>query len=28
VKKASPFEPLPKSYTRPTVEVHFHFEYD
>ena len=28
VKKASPFEPLPKTYTRPTVEVHFHFEYD
>ncbi len=28
VKKASPFDPLPKSYTRPGVEVHFHFEYD
>jgi len=28
VKKAAPFDPLPKSYSRPTVEVHFHFEYD
>ena len=28
VTKASPFEPLPKAYTRPSVEVHFHFEYD
>jgi len=25
VKKASPFEPLPQSYPRPSVEVHFHF---
>jgi periplasmic protein TonB len=28
VKKASPFDPLPKSFTRSSVEVHFHFEYD
>ena len=28
VKKAAPFDPLPKNYSRPTVEVHFHFEYD
>jgi len=28
VKKAAPFDPLPKTYPRPTVEVHFHFEYD
>jgi len=27
VKKAAPFDPLPKAYTRPSVEVHFHFEY-
>ena len=27
VRKAAPFDPLPKSYPRPTVEVHFHFEY-
>ena len=26
VKSASPFEALPKSYPRDTVEVHFHFE--
>lgn len=26
VKTASPFDPLPKSYPRDTVEVHFHFE--
>jgi protein TonB len=26
VKKASPFEPLPKGYSGPSVEVHFHFE--
>ena len=26
VKSASPFDPLPKSYPRDTVEVHFHFE--
>lgn len=25
VKSASPFPPLPASYTRPGVEVHFHF---
>ena|SRR5437879_3068703 len=28
VNKAAPFDPLPKSYSPPTVEVHFHFEYD
>ena len=27
VRKAAPFEPLPKGYPRPAVEVHFHFEY-
>jgi len=27
VKGAAPFGPLPKGYTRPSVEVHFHFEY-
>ena len=27
VTKAAPFDPLPKSYPRPSVEVHFHFEY-
>ncbi len=27
VRKAAPFDPLPKSYPRPTVEVHFHFEW-
>ena len=26
VKGAAPFDPLPKSYTRASVEVHFHFE--
>lgn len=26
VKKASPFDPLPKGYAGPSVEVHFHFE--
>jgi protein TonB len=26
LKKAAPFEPLPKSYSGPSVEVHFHFE--
>jgi protein TonB len=26
VKKAMPFSPLPKSWTYPTMEVHFHFE--
>ena len=24
VKKAAPFDPLPKGYTSPTLEVHFH----
>ncbi len=28
VKKAAPFQSLPEAYTRPSVEVHFHFEYD
>ena len=28
VKKAAPLEPLPKSYPRTSVEVHFHFEYN
>ena len=27
VRKAAPFDPLPKGYPRPSVEVHFHFEY-
>jgi len=26
LRKAAPFEPLPKSYSGPSVEVHFHFE--
>jgi protein TonB len=26
VKAAAPFPPLPKSWTFPTMEVHFHFE--
>ena len=26
VRKAAPFDPLPKGYPRPSVEVHFHFE--
>ena len=26
VKAAAPFAPLPKTYTYPTLEVHFHFE--
>jgi hypothetical protein len=26
VKSAAPFDPLPKSYPRASVEVHFHFE--
>jgi len=26
IKKAAPFDPLPKSYPRTSVEVHFHFE--
>jgi periplasmic protein TonB len=28
VRKAAPFDPLPKTYPRPSVEVHFHFEYN
>ena len=28
IRKASPFDPLPKPYNRPSVEVHFHFVYD
>jgi len=28
VKKAAPFDPLPKTYSRTSVEVHFHFEYN
>ena len=28
VRKASPFDPLPKAYRPPSVEVHFHFGYD
>src|SRR5882672_2295667 len=28
VRRAAPFDPLPKTYSRPSVEVHFHFEYD
>lgn len=28
VRKAAPFEPLPRGYARPSVEVHFHFEYN
>ena len=28
VRKASPFDPLPKTYRPPSVEVHFHFAYD
>lgn len=28
VKKAAPFDPLPKSYPRTSVEVHFHFEWN
>lgn len=27
VRKASPFGPLPKGYSPPSVEVHFHFGY-
>ena len=26
VKAAAPFDPLPPTYTHPTLEVHFHFE--
>jgi TonB family protein len=26
VKAAAPFAPLPKSWSHPTLEVHFHFE--
>ena len=28
VKRAAPFPPLPKSYPRTSLEVHFHFEYN
>lgn len=28
VRRAVPFDPLPKGWPRPNVEVHFHFEYD
>ena len=28
IRKASPFDPLPKAYNRPSVEVHFHFVVD
>ena len=28
VKAAAPLEPLPKTYKRTSVEVHFHFEYN
>jgi len=27
VNHAAPLDPLPKAYRRPSVEVHFHFEY-
>ena len=27
VRTAAPFAPLPAAYARPSVEVHFHFEY-
>ncbi len=27
VRSAAPFDPLPKSYPHPSVEVHFHFEF-
>jgi protein TonB len=27
VRNAAPFDPLPKAYPHPAVEVHFHFEY-
>ena len=27
VKKAAPFDPLPKSYGDSSIEVHFHFEH-
>jgi protein TonB len=27
VQKAAPFGPLPKAFTAPTVEAHFHFTY-
>jgi len=26
IRKSAPFDPLPKSYPRTSVEVHFHFE--
>ncbi len=28
VEKSAPFDGLPKSYTRTSVEVHFHFEWN
>jgi len=28
VRKAAPFEALPRGYPHPSVEVHFHFEYN
>ena len=28
VKSAAPIEPLPKSYPRTSLEVHFHFEFN
>jgi TonB family protein len=28
VRSAAPIEPLPKSYPRTSLEVHFHFEYN
>jgi protein TonB len=28
IRKASPFDPLPKAYRLPSVEVHFHFVVD
>ena len=28
VKRSAPFDPLPRSYPRTSVEVHFHFEYN
>jgi len=28
VKRAAPFGPLPKNYSRTSLEIHFHFEYN
>ena len=28
VQKAAPLDPLPKSYPRTSLEIHFHFEYN